>query len=143
MRLPRRCGSSLLDVLLGFTLIVIAVSAFAGLYPPAAQSSRAPSDFAQAIGAAQHKIDQLRSIGYGRLTYTEMKNAGIIDSSPSTSPFRFEVVDTLSSTLQAPIGSITLSSGGVGITQVIVRLTWQASPRKTSTHEVYALICQD
>lgn len=143
MRRRMRRGASLIDVVVGAMVMAGGVLSFAALYPTAAQSSRLASDYSQAIAAAQHKVDQLRAIGYGRLTYAEMKNAGLIDASPTASPFRFDGVDGLNSYLTLPTGTITLTSHSTGVTRAKISIRWRSAIGRYSTHEVTVLVAQE
>jgi hypothetical protein len=122
-----------------------AVLAFAALYPSASRASKMSANYAQACTAIQHKIDQMRAVGYGRLNYNDLRYAGIIDTTSNVSPYRFEVVDGLSASLWNPVGTITLASAGTDLMRVTVRLDWKATAGRTqvSTHQVVALIANE
>jgi hypothetical protein len=122
-----------------------AVLAFAALYPSASRASKMSGNYAQACTAIQHKIDQMRAVGYGRLNYNDLRFAGIIDTTSNTSPYRFEVVDGLSASLWNPVGTITVASAGTDLMRVTVRLDWKATAGRpqVSTHQVVALIANE
>ncbi len=139
----RRRGTSYVDVIMGTMLLGWGVLCFVALYPSASVNARLTTDYSQAISEVQHKVDQLRSIGYGRLTYTELRTAGIIDAAPTTAPFRFEASDSLSTYLQSPVGTISFSSLGSGLTQVNVSLAWRTAVGRTHTHDVSFVVAQE
>jgi hypothetical protein len=101
--------------------------------------------YSQAISEVQHKVDQLRAVGYGRLTYTDLKAASIIDASPKASPYRFEAEDGLSTVLWDPIGTIAVSDVSTDLRQVTITLTWRRSSQSTqrSTHAVTILVTNE
>ncbi len=136
-------GLSLLDVVMGTMLIAFGVIAFASLYPTASQSARMTSEYSQAIAAVQHKVDQMRAIGYGRITYTDLKNIRVIDASPTVAPYRFDGVDSLANYFQNPVGTISVSAYSATIRSVTVTLTWNSRPTKTSSHAITTLIAQE
>lgn len=138
----RRRGFNLLEVMICTFLLGMATIAFAALYPPASKCSHMSGNYSQAISAVQHKVDELRSVGYGRLTYADLKSAGVIDDSPSTSPYHFETKDGLGTLLPNAVGTVTLSSAGTNLTQAVVKVTWAGQPAKAmgGSHEVTVLI---
>ena len=79
-------GYTLLEVTLSLFVFAVAVVIFAGTVPTAAKTAYLSGQYAQATSLCQHKIDQARAVGYGRLNYTELSDAGIIDDSPTRSP---------------------------------------------------------
>jgi hypothetical protein len=128
------------------TLVMAAgVLVFAGFYPTAARCSKMSGSYSQAISEVQHKVDQIRAVGYGRLTYTDLKDAGIIDASPTASPFRFEAKDSLSTLLWSPVGTIAVTDVSTDLRQVTVTLTWLRSSQSTqrSSHAVTILVTNE
>lgn len=119
-----RSGSSLLEIM--FAIFVVAASAliFSALIPPAVKSEKMTASHQQAISIVQHKIDQLRGVGYGRLNYAELLDAGIIDSSHTSSPYRFTVVDQLNTFYPAATGTIAVADFDANIRRVTVTITW-------------------
>jgi hypothetical protein len=138
-----RRGTSLIDVVTGTMILAGGVLSFVALYPTAAQSSRLSTDYSEAMAEVQHKVDQLRSVGYGRLNYSELLAAGIIDASPNAAPFRFDTVDNIGADLKTPTGTITFTTISTGLTQATITLQWKSGITRTSTHEVKALIARE
>jgi hypothetical protein len=139
-----RRGYSLLDATAGVMLLVWVSLIFAASYPTAHRAARMTGDYSQATSVVQHKVDQLRAVGYGRLTGTELRNAGIIDPPVSGQPWRFEGVDGLATDLWNPVGTITLSAFSASTYRVTVRLEWQrSSSGQRSNHEVETLIANE
>jgi Tfp pilus assembly protein PilV len=118
----------LLEVIVALGLVAAGTLAFGAIVPMSARSSRMNANYQQAISLLQHKIDQCRAVGWGRLTYTELRNAGIIDASPTTAPFSYATVDTLTAIYPAATGTVQVSDYSSDIRQVTVTLTWTGSP---------------
>jgi prepilin-type N-terminal cleavage/methylation domain-containing protein len=124
----KKRGYTLIEVIVALGLVAAGTLAFGAMVPMSARSSRMNANYQQAVSLLQHKIDQCRAVGWGRLTYSELHNAGIIDDSPTTSPFNFATVDTLTSIYPACTGTIQVSDYSSVIRQVTVTLTWTGSP---------------
>jgi Tfp pilus assembly protein PilV len=140
-----RNGYALIEVAVAMFLMVVGVMLFAILYPTAHRSARISSQYSQATSVVQHKIDQMRALGYGRLTYDELRAVGVIDAAPAGQPFRFEQVDAVAAQLKAPVGTISLAAAGAKLMRVTVRLEWQPVSDQTrrSSHEVAFLVAQE
>jgi hypothetical protein len=106
----------------------------------AAKGSRMVGNYQQASSLVQHKIDQLRAVGYGRLDYTDLLAAlDIIDASPTSSPYSFTTIDSLSSIYPGATGTIDISTYSANIKQVTVTLTWNSSPLKQDKGSLQAV----
>lgn len=119
-----RNGSSLLEVMFAIFIVAGAALVFSALIPSAVKSEKMVASHQQAISIVQHKVDQLRGVGYGRLTYSELLDAGIIDSSPTSSPYRFTQVDQLNTFYAQATGTIAISDFDANIRRVTITLTW-------------------
>jgi prepilin-type N-terminal cleavage/methylation domain-containing protein len=124
----KKRGYTLLEVIVALGLVATGTLAFGAMVPMSARSSRMNANYQQAVSLLQHKIDQCRAVGWGRLTYTELQNAGIIDASPVTSPYSYATVDTLTSIYPSATGTLQVSDYNSDIRQVTVTLTWTGSP---------------
>lgn len=100
---------------------------FSALMVPASKSGKMVGNHQQAVSLVQHKIDQLRAVGFGRLVYTELRDAGIIDTTPTVPPYRFTRVDDLASLYPTPVGTINVESVTADVRRVTVTLTWTGS----------------
>jgi prepilin-type N-terminal cleavage/methylation domain-containing protein len=138
----RRRGFTLMEVALAVFLIGMAVLTFVALFPQASRCSHMSANYSQAITEVQHKVDELRAVGYGRLDYTNLQAAGVIDASPTASPFHFEVTDSLGTYLPHAVGTIALSSAGANLEQATITVTWTGAPSSAmkGTHAVTVLI---
>jgi len=144
-RARSRRGFSLIDSAIATMVMAAGVLVFAAFYPTAARCSKMSGSYSQAISEVQHKVDQLRAVGYGRLTYTDLKDAGVIDASPNASPYRFEAKDNLGAVLWSPVGTIAVTDVSTDLRQVTVTLTWLRSSQSTqrSTHAVTILVTNE
>lgn len=140
---PHR-GFSLVELTVAVSVFALAALMFVALYPTASKAAKMTGSYSQAISIVQHKVDQLRAVGYGSLNYTNLANAGLIDTSTSTMPFHFEAVDGLANELKSPVGTINVSSYAANVSQVDISLTWQDGPGSpgTRTHAVSILIAE-
>jgi type II secretory pathway pseudopilin PulG len=138
----RRCsrGYSLVEVLISILIISYIGIVFTASFPVAKRGSRVVGNYAQAISIAQHKIDQLRAIGYGRLNYTELRSASAIDVSPTSSPYKFTTVDNLSQYFPNPEGTITVTFLSSTVAQATVELSWAGAKHTGGTLRLDVLI---
>ncbi len=128
IQMPRRKfqrAGTLLDVLLALSIIGGGLMAFGALMPTAARTGSMVGKYEQASSLVQHKIDQLRAVGYGRLNYTELRSAGIIDEEPLTQPYSFKIVDNLQDIFPEPEATISIIDETSNIRRVTVTLRWR------------------
>jgi type II secretory pathway pseudopilin PulG len=123
----KRRGNTFIELMFAMALVIAGGLIFAALVPPAVKTERMMSNYQQATSILQHKVDQLKGVGWGRLTYTELTDAGIIDSSPGSSPYSFATVDNLTGYYRAATGTIAVSDFSSSIKQVVVTVTWTGS----------------
>ncbi len=126
-RLSRYAAFSLLEVMVAIILVAMAGVMFTALIPTAAKTSKMVGNYSQACSIIQHKVDQLRAVGYGRLNYLELKNASIIDPEPSEHPFHFTQVDGLGELFVNPNGTINIEDWDANTKKVTISLTWTGS----------------
>lgn len=137
-----RAAFTLIEVMIAMIVFVSLVMVFSGTIPLARKTASANGQYAQAISLCQHKIDQLRAVGYGRLTYTELLDAGIIDTYPKTTPFSFVTTDDVATVLVQPTATVTLESAGTDMTKATITITWKNTTysSKTNTMTLVAII---
>lgn len=140
----RQRGFSWIEVLVSVFIIGTAAVVVGEVFPMATKSQTMVNNEQQAGILIQHKIDQMRAIGYGRLTLTEMNDAGIVDSSMSGSNFTFTTTDSLSTVFPSGAGTITVSDFSSVIKQVTVSITWGGTARRqgNGSISVIALIAK-
>jgi hypothetical protein len=95
------------------------------------------------LAFAQHKIDQMRAIGYGRLNYSELRSAGIIDASPATMPYSFRGADGLDTYFPSPSGTIAIAATEEDIRMVTINITWAGHSHTGGDVTLTALISRD
>ncbi len=108
-------------------IVAAAAGVFFALLPMSFKTGKMVGSYQQASSLLQHKVDQMRGVGYGRLTYTELKDAGIIDASPGTQPYSFKNVDGLNSLYSVPTATITITDFTASVKKVTVTLVWSGS----------------
>jgi Sec7-like guanine-nucleotide exchange factor len=125
--------------LMVFTLMTLV---FASSILATRMSSKMNSQYGQAISLCQHKIDQLRAVGYGRMSYSELADADIIDETPASAPYYFTQVDEVGTVLTSPTTSIRIEDAGASTVRITVSITWKQATygAKTSTASLVALI---
>jgi prepilin-type N-terminal cleavage/methylation domain-containing protein len=129
--IQRKLGYTLIEVLVSLFVISMGAIMYTAMLPMAAKGSRMVGNYQQASSLVQHKIDQLRAVGYGRLDFTNLRSSlDIIDATPTTSPYSFTTIDNLSSIYPGATGTIAISDYSSTIKQVIVTLSWTSSPLK-------------
>lgn len=113
-------------------MMIVAASAgvFFALLPMSFKTGKMVGTHQQAASLIQHKVDQMRGVGYGRLTYAELRDAGIIDATPSTQPYSFKTVDGLNSIYSVPTATINITDYNTNVKQVRVNLVWTGSSMK-------------
>jgi Tfp pilus assembly protein PilV len=119
-----RRGYSLIEAMTATFLLSMGVLAFSALAPVSAKASKMNGNYAQAISLAQHKIDQLRAVGYGRLNYNDILLASVIDAAPTAAPFRFDTVDGLDNYFPNFTSSITFQDVATDLKQATVTVSW-------------------
>ncbi len=123
-------GFLLVEALVAIFIVAATAAVLLALLPSAAQTGKMVGNHQQASSLIQHKVDQMRGVGYGRLTYTELSDASIIDLAPTTQPFRFNTVDGLNSIFPGATGTITVADESATLRRVTVNLVWTGSARR-------------
>lgn len=108
----RKKGFTLLEVaasLLAFSIVVVI---FASSIVMAYKTAHINGQYTQAISLCQHKIDQLRSMGLGKLTYDELSGAAeVIDPTPTDpSCYSFTGVDDVASYLPGSAATLKIET---------------------------------
>jgi prepilin-type N-terminal cleavage/methylation domain-containing protein len=134
-------GFTLVEVMLSLMVLVVLTLIFAASVPVAHKTAKMSGQYSQALSLCQHKIDQLRAVGYGRIEYEELSDAGIIDDSPSYAPFSFVGVDQVANCLSHPTATLSLAFG-IDEVKVTAAVTWRSGTDryKTSTASLSAII---
>jgi len=122
----RKYGFSLAEVIIAIFLIALGAVMLGAMFPMASKTGKMVGNHEQAASIVQHKIDQLRGVGYGRLTFSELYDAGIIDNK-STQPYEFTQADELAKIYPDPKGTIEITTFSSNIKKVNVVLEWTGS----------------
>lgn len=135
-------GFTLVEVMISLITFAVLTVIFGATVPLAKKTAHMNGQYAQALSLCQHKIDQLRAVGYGRINYTELSDAGIIDDSPTTSPFSFNEVDQVEDYLPQPTATLNIANWGPDQLKVTATITWRTTTysTKTSTASLTAII---
>ena len=126
----RRAGFSLVEVMIAMFMVAAGATMFFAMMPMASRTGKMVGNYQQAASVVQHKVDQLRGVGYGRLTYAELLAAGVIDASPAVPPYSYKTVDGVSSMYPQSTATINIADHTSVIKRVTVTLTWTGSPAK-------------
>ena len=153
----RRRGFTIMEVVLAMTVFLMMTIMFAAAFPLTVRAAQFSSNYAQATQLAQHKIDQLRAVGYGSLNGAALAGTGIIDSAtavanPAGSPsgstsYSFTAADNLTAYFPAgSTGTVTISpdtnSGSSTVLDVTVLLTWTGGSVSSGNYSTAAVITQ-
>ncbi len=135
-------GFTLIEVVISLVVFSVLVLIFAASIPLAHMAADQNGQYAQATSLCQHKIDQLRAMGYGRMNYTELLEAGRIDDSYTSSPYHFTVVDDLETYLPGSEGTLAIDDVGLDVKKITITVSWKTALHrpKTSTMSLSALI---
>ena len=128
-------GFSLIEVMIALFVFALLAIIFSSTLIVAKSASTMNGQYAQAISIAQHKIDQLRAMGYGRLVYIELQEANRVDTTHTSSPYVFNGVDTVANYLPNPSTSLRIENSdeydSTRVKLVTVTVSWRATPTST------------
>ena len=153
-RATSRDGFTLIEVVISLVIFSFLMLIFAACIPMSHKTAEMNGQYAQAISLCQHKIDQMRAIRAGGLTYQELNDRQIIDDNPTTQPYSFMNIDHIAYDpdnpndpdnpgLPDPIAAtITIDNTYTDRQTVTVSITWktQGYKSKTSTMSLSAII---
>ncbi len=141
----RKCsGFTLVEVCVAMLAMTVIIIIFGGSVLLAQRAGNVNGQYAQALSICQHKIDQLRAVGYYRaMSYDELYDAGIIDETPNTSPFSFDNADNVDNYLPNASGTIKIKESTSKYVIVEVAINWRNSvpDARTSNVRPTAQIC--
>ncbi|MGI4789838.1 MAG: type IV pilus modification PilV family protein [Janthinobacterium lividum] len=159
-------GFTITEVALALIIFAMMTIMFAAVFPMTVRGAQYSGNYSQAAMLTQHKMDQIRSAGFGSLTRTALQNLSIIDTTqPSGYPasvtggttYSFTTADTLvnNGTGQGyfppgSVGTVTICdyaalhpSSGVPtgkMDYVTVTLTWTGGGVSKGSYSSSALI---
>lgn len=127
----RNRGALLMESLFAIFLVVV-VSAIVAATMPLANSSRARADMLnKAVSIAQKQIENIRGLGYPKITNSGLFTAGLVQSSTADAQGRLVFTNIDSAAFDAPSNVLPQGKGYVVIQQngsdrrlVTVRVEW-------------------
>lgn len=134
-------GFTLMEVMIALFVFSLLMVMFASSLLVAKSASTINGQYAQAISLGQHKIDQLRAVGYARLTYQELCDPGIIDATPNAPPYRFDSAtndDQVPTYLPNPTATLNIQPYGADarVKLVTVTITWKSNAKRAANSQV-------
>jgi prepilin-type N-terminal cleavage/methylation domain-containing protein len=142
LKLQTKGGFTLIEIMIASLVFGILAIIFSGTVIAALRAGHLNGQYAQAASLCQHKIDQLRAIGFGRLTYTELSDAQIIDETPSSQPYSFTLVDEVRDYLPQASTALRITTVNSSVFRITVTISWRNAGfnSKTSSLSMNALI---
>jgi len=165
-------GFTIAEVALSMIIFVMMTLMFAAVFPMAVRGAHFSSNYAQAATISQHKLDQLRAAGYGRLFNPTGDNGlaslSIIDSPQPTgypitgggaTTYSFTTADNLVSSGTSrgyfpggSVGTVTIQdyntfNTGAGVAggtlaYVTVKIAWSGASLAPSNYRVSTIIAK-
>jgi prepilin-type N-terminal cleavage/methylation domain-containing protein len=129
MRMKNRSGMTLIEVMIAVMVFSFAITVFASLYPLAMRMRSKSENVTRATAIAQQKIEQIRALPYTSLTFSALRAENVVDASPTSQPWSFTSVDSLSGKLPEASGTISISDAGSGantsdLKRVDITVSW-------------------
>jgi len=121
-----RQGSGMVDAMVALMLLALAGLFFSATFPSAFKAIRQGGETKKAVELAQMKIEQVKTLNYESIGYTNLVAANLIDAEQSTSPYSFTSVDNLTSSLASATGTLTVTDNGSGTKHITVVVGWDS-----------------
>ena len=125
----RRRGFIMLEALVGIFIVCLVALIYAASMSLGSRSTRMMQNTDQAATMFQHKSDQLRAVGYGRLDGADLLAAGIVDSAGGTT-FAFTNADKLATALPSGTGTLSISDATADVKRVTITISWDGGQFK-------------
>lgn len=142
---PQEKGFTLIEVAVSLLAFAAVIVIFASAVVMSEKTAHMNGQYAQAMSLCQHKIDQMRAIGFGQLEYDTLEGIYVDDSSIA-SPYSFLETDNVANYLPRPTAAtLTIEkpyNSDEDKAKVTATITWHpvASQSKTNTVTLVALI---
>jgi Tfp pilus assembly protein PilV len=132
-------GFTLIEVMLCVFTISLMALTLACVLPMARKTAIVNGQYAQASSLCQHKVDQLRAMGFGRMNYTELHDAKVVDDTPTSSPFSFKNIDhvdddTVATYFPNSTATVTLQPVTGQPDKILATVTISWRPVRNQTH---------
>ena len=137
--LRSRRGAGLVDVIATVLILGTTGAIFATVFPASFACSSQAQEYKLAAAIAQRKMEQLRGIEFESLTQPLLLAAGVIDGNPTTAPYSFTSVDSLSGQLRGATGNLSVIDVGTDRRRVTVTLSWRAKTGQDRTIQLTSL----
>lgn len=143
-------GFTLVEVMIALFIFSLLMVMFTSSLLVAKSASTMNGQYAQAISLAQHKMDQLRAVGYGGLTYSELSALGIIDAAPTTTPYSFVSAsndDQVPNYIPHPVkATVDIQAYGPDprVKVITITIVWKSNAKRANNSQVtiYGQIAQ-
>ncbi len=136
---------TLAEIVLSIFLLGVVAVVFGALFPVSQRVSGSAKWRAAALALAERRMEAVKFIGYGNLTYDGLRAYRLIDASPNTSPFSFTNTDDASHESPARMlpngqGQIVVEDTAWDVKRVTVRVSWRDLNGQTRQVELRTLI---
>lgn len=141
----RARGFTLAEIMLSIFLLGVVAVVFGALFPVGQRLSGGAKWRATALALAERRMESVKFIGYGNLTYDGLRAYGLIDASPNNSPFSFTNTDDANHESPARMlpngqGQIVVENVAWDVKRVIVRVSWRDLNGQTRQVELRTLV---
>jgi prepilin-type N-terminal cleavage/methylation domain-containing protein len=134
----RHRGFVLVEMIVAMFIIAIVALIFFATLPMSTKATTAMANTDQVASIIQHKTDQLRGVGYGRLNSSDLQDAEVVDNSKLT----FTTVDGLSTALPSGTGSLAISDFNANVKKVTITILWKTRQKNTGRLSTDVLIAR-
>lgn len=136
---------TLAEIVLSIFLLGVVAVVFGALFPVSQRLSGGAKWRAAALALAERRMEAIKFIGYGNLTYDGLRAYGLIDANPNTSPFSFTNTDDANRESPARMlpngqGQIIVEDVAWDVRRVTVRVSWRDLNGQTQRVELRTLI---
>jgi len=125
--------------MLGIYILAILGLMFAATTMAAVMSRSMADERTKATSIVNRQLESIKAVGYGNLTFTSLYYYGLIQSSPTISPFSFTNVgsttDRVSALLPSGTGTVAVTDASTTMRLVTVTVSWES---RTGTRTVTA-----
>jgi len=135
----RTRGAIFVDAMLGIYILALLGLMFAATTMAALVSRTMADERTKATSIVNRQLESIKAIGYGNLTYSALYYYGLIESSPTSSPFSFtsagSTTDRVSELLPSGTGTVAVTDASSTMRLVTVTVNWDS---RTGTRTVSA-----
>lgn len=133
------------EVVLSIFLLGVIAVVFGALYPASERLSGGAKHRATALMLAERRMEAIKLLGYGNLTYDGLRAYGLIDANPTSSPYSFTNTDSARNESPARLlpqgtGQIIVEDTEWDVRRVTIRVTWQDISGRTQSVELRTLV---